>query len=193
MCIYNNFCCGTLAISGYYFMEKKMSKIDEHLKTGSAFVPAVVCYFKKGDKVLLGIRKRVSLGLGKNLIAGIGGKVGDKPEYQDETLEEALAREVMEEISVRIVGFRRVGRVRFIWPDKPKWQQEVIVFIVDNWEGEPQETEAMKPMWFSITSLPVSRMWDDNAYWVPKVLAGEHVNATFLYGKEGKVIDSVFE
>ncbi|GIW62871.1 MAG: hypothetical protein KatS3mg090_0697 [Patescibacteria group bacterium] len=36
---------------------------------------AVVGYLVKKDEVFLGIRKKVSLGLGKNLISGIGGKL----------------------------------------------------------------------------------------------------------------------
>lgn len=170
-----------------------MSNIEKHLKEGIKFVPAVVCYFVKGDKVLLGLRKKVSLGLGENLIAGIGGKVGDLPDNCDETPEQALLREVMEEIGVKVLTYKKVGSVRFIWPGKPKWQQEVLAYIVESWEGEPQETEVMKPMWFDIGSLPVTQMWDDNAYWVPKVLAGESVNVTFLYGDNSKVIEYIFE
>lgn len=170
-----------------------MSEIQIRLKQGVVFVPAVVCYFKKGNKVLLGLRKKVSLGLGENLIAGIGGKVGDHPEFQNETPEEALIREVQEEIGVTVKSFIKMGRVRFIYPDRPKWQQDVQVYVVEDWDGVPQETDAMQPLWFDVADLPTSRMWDDNAYWVPKVLAGEYVDAIFLLGNDSNVIECVFE
>lgn len=170
-----------------------MSEIQNRLKQGIAFVPAVVCYFKKGDKVLFGLRNKVSLGLGENLISGIGGKVGDHTEFQNETPEEALIREVQEEIGVTITSFKRMGRVRFIYPDKPKWQQDVQAYIVEEWNGDPQETDAMQPLWFDIANLPKSIMWNDNAYWVPKVLAGEQVDVIFLLGNDNKVIEYVFD
>lgn len=170
-----------------------MTQIEERLKAGVTFVPAVVCYLKKGDKVLLGLRKEVSLKLGENKIGGIGGKVGDHPEYQNETPEEALAREVLEEIKVRIKIVKKMGRVRFIYVDKPKWQQDVSVYVVEEWEGEPQETVAIQPLWFDTEALPTDRMWYDNSYWVPRVLAGEQVDAIFLLDDDGKVLEYVFQ
>jgi len=143
--------------------------------------------------VLLGLRKKVSFGLGENLISGIGGKVGDLPGLEKETAEEALVREVNEEINVKITKFRRVGRVRFIFPTKAKWNQDVMVFLVEGWEGEPAETDVIKPMWFELGSLPVAQMWDDSKYWVPKVLAGGCVDATFLYDESNnRVVESEF-
>ncbi len=170
-----------------------MSKIDKYLNSGIVFTPVVVSYLVQNKKVLLGLRKKVSLGLGENLLVGIGGKVGDQPEYKDETTEQALVREVKEEICVTVTSYKKMGRVRFIFPHKPKWNQEVTVYVVDKWEGDPKETEPIKPMWFNIKELPTSRMWDDNAYWVPKVLLGEQIDAIFLYGEDNKVVESVFK
>ena len=169
-----------------------MNKIKAHLASGINFTPAVVCYLIKGDKVILGFRKRVSLGLGENLISGIGGKVGDKEELANETLEEALRREVLEEIGVSITSFRKMGRLRFIHPHKPKWNQDVIAYVIDSWDGEPQETDDINPMEFEIANLPTDRMWDDNQYWVPQILAGQQVEAIFLFDETNKVIEHVF-
>lgn len=170
-----------------------MSEIKRLLKLGMDFTPAVVCFLVRGDKVLLGQRKKSSLGLGVDIVSGIGGKVGDKPEFQDESTDEAVIREIQEEISVIATRFKKVGRVRFIYPDKPKWQQDVTVFLVEDWEGEPLESESMRPMWFEISDLPVSRMWEDNSYWVQKILKGKQVNATFLLDNNSKVLEYVFE
>lgn len=100
---------------------------------------------------------------------------------------------MQEEIGVTVKSFIKMGRVRFIYPDRPKWQQDVQVYVVEDWDGVPQETDAMQPLWFDVADLPTSRMWDDNAYWVPKVLAGEYVDAIFLLGNDSNVIECVFE
>lgn len=170
-----------------------MEQIRAYLESSPVFTPAVVCFIRRGNEVLLGLRKKVSLGLGENLISGIGGKVGDSPEIQDESNQDALIREVREEIGVIVREFREMGRVRFIFPHKPLWNQDVRVYSVSQWEGIPQETDAIKPIWFAEGQLPVHRMWHDNGFWLPKVLAGESVNAVFLFGEDNKVIESLFE
>lgn len=171
-----------------------MTEIERRLKEGVNFIPAVVCYLLQGDRVVLGLRKKVSFGLGQNLIAGIGGKRGDTPETEKETDEEAARREIEEEIRVKVKVLREMGRVRFIFPNKPKWNQDVVIFLIDTWEGEPQETEAILPSWYKLDQLPIGQMWDDNHFWLPQVLAGQKVKATFLFDEDGqKVVEYVFE
>lgn len=52
-----------------------MSEIDKYLNQVETLMKVVVGYPVKETRVLLGLRKKVSLGLGENLISGIGGKV----------------------------------------------------------------------------------------------------------------------
>lgn len=168
-----------------------MSKIDNYIKKNPKLIPVVVGFPKTQQKtVILGERKKVSLGLGKNLISGIGGKVGDDPRWSDESLDQALAREFQEEISVEITDFKRVGKIKFLFPAKPKWNQLAYVYLITGWKGSPSETESILPLEFSPDDLPHKRMWDDNRYWVKDVLTGKIVSGTFLYGDScKKVID----
>jgi 8-oxo-dGTP diphosphatase len=166
-----------------------MSKLSDYLTEETTFTPAVVGYLVKEDKVLLGLRKKVSLGLGLNLIAGIGGKVGDDVQYANETNDEALIREFNEEICVKPLEYKVTGRVRFIWVGRPQRNQDVTIYKITKWEGEPQETEAIKPSWFDIQSLPGEQMWKDNLIWVPQVLNDINVDAVFVYGEDEQLID----
>lgn len=166
-----------------------MKNLHAYLEESPQFIPAVVGYLVKDTRVLLGLRKKVSLGLGANLISGIGGKVGDEEEFKNETLEEALDREMHEEIGVHVLQSHARGVVRFIFPHKPKWNQEVHLYIIPQWEGEPKETEAIKPMWFPMNELPEKQMWEDNLYTIPLVLSGEIIEGIFLYNEEGHVVE----
>ena len=148
----------------------------------------VVCYLLKDDQVILGLRKKVSLGLGEHLISGIGGKVGDLEGLEGETDEEALQREVKEEIGVDVKSYKKVGEITYLFPNKPKWNQFIVAYLVNSWQGMLKETEAIKPMIFPANKLPVTKMWDDNQYWVPSVLAGKYIQATFTYGADNKTV-----
>ena len=162
--------------------------MDDYLKTNPLLVRHVVCYLVKDGKVLLGERKSSSVGLGIGRVAGIGGKVADLPGKEDETEEQALVREVQEEVGVAVTSFRNMGTVLFLFPEKPKWNETVRVYVADAWQGDPTETDAMLPGWFDIDKLPFERMWADAPHWIPLVLQGKQVEARFLYGSDNATI-----
>lgn len=170
------------------------TEIDRRL-AGITFTRAVVGMLIDKDKVCLGVRKKVSGGLGQDLIAGIGGKVGDAPEIQNETAEQAMDREAKEEIGVDVLEKQHMGRVRFIFSHKApdsKWNQDVEIYTVTKWRGEPKETESTKPEWFATSDIPWVRMWEDNQHWIPLVLAGQVVNAIFLFSEDNKIAEFKF-
>lgn len=165
-----------------------MSKITFFLQQNLSVTPAVVGYLQKDDTILLGLRKKVSFGLGEQLIAGIGGKL-----EQHETNEDALGREISEEIRVTISSFERLGSITYLFPDKPKWNQKVTVFSVTDWSGRPVETEEIKPLWFKKNDLPKNKMWPDNLHTIPMVLARKRFNGVFLYKEDGTIDEYVLE
>ena len=166
-----------------------MDKIDNFLDA-ITLTKAVEGFLTDGKRVCLGLRKRVSSGLGENLIAGIGGKIGDLAEYINESPGEAMDREVREEIEVSVLEKHELGRVRFIFSHKPpdsQWNQDVIIYLITKWKGEPVETESTKPEWYKIDEIPWESMWADNFHWLPAVLADQKVNAVFIYGDDNRI------
>ena len=72
------------------------------------------------------------------------------------------------------------------------------VYFVDNWNGEPKESEEMRPNWFKANELPYKDMWPDDIYWIPEVLKGNLLKATFQFGqndtvdkKEVNIVESI--
>jgi len=103
------------------------------------------------DEVLLGFKK---IGFGAGKYTGIGGKV-----EPDETIVNAALRELEEEIGVKASEHNliKLGQLTFLFPANPAWSQVVHVFQVTEWKGDPAESDEMKPAWFGMNQLPLSR------------------------------------
>ena len=131
--------------------------------------------------VLLALKKR-GFGIGK--WNGVGGKVDEK---KDKSILDAAIRETKEEIGVDLESPEKVAVMRFRFPYKEEWNQDVHVFLADSWKGNPEESEEMAPKWFKFPEIPFAKMWDDDKYWLHHVLAGKKLEADFIF-KEGEII-----
>jgi 8-oxo-dGTP pyrophosphatase MutT (NUDIX family) len=109
-----------------------------------------------------------------------------------ETAVEAVIRETQEEINIRLEksDLFRHGDLSFEFPSKPDWGMLVTVFSSRNWQGEPTESEEMKPEWFLTTSLPYDQMWWDDKIWLPKLIDGKRFSGKFVFGDDEKTIIS---
>lgn len=135
-----------------------------------------------GRQVLLG-HKKTGLGTGK--IVALGGHVEDS-----ESVAEATAREVKEESGIHVATdtLEQVAHITFLFPVRPRWDMTAVVFTTADWTGDPAETPEIKPHWFDVTDLPLDRMWDDARSWLPRVLAGERLHATFSYADDCETV-----
>ncbi|MFZ1250613.1 MAG: 8-oxo-dGTP diphosphatase [Candidatus Microsaccharimonas sp.] len=129
-------------------------------------------FLRRDNQILLAMKKR---GFGEGRWNGVGGKL-----EEGESLEEALLREAKEEITVTPTTFKKVADITFdeFFKGQPALMH-VHVFIATEWKGDPTESEEMKPKWFNIDNLPYDTIWTDDAYWLPKALAGKKIIATF--------------
>jgi 8-oxo-dGTP diphosphatase len=145
-----------------------------------ALTAQTLCYVLRPDadgrlEVLLGRKLR---GFGAGKVMGLGGHVDP-----GETDVEAAVREVWEEAGVRIgmADMSRRASIVFRFPAKPQWDAVVSVFVGERWTGEPSRTDEIDPEWFPVDDLPLNEMWDDERYWLPRVLDGERLDATVTY------------
>lgn len=142
-----------------------------------------VCYLLRTaadgrTEVLLG-RKKFGLGVGNYV--GPGGKL-----EAGESALQAIVREVHEEVGLRIrpANVRPHGLLSYYFPHKESWSQESSVFVCEDWSGEPVESDELAPEWFAVDELPLEQMWDDARHWLPDVLAGQTVRASFTFGAD---------
>ena len=147
-----------------------------------------LCFLIKENlepEILLGFKK-VRFGAGK--YAGFGG--GVEP---GESIIGAAVREMKEEAGVIVFedSLQQVGHLTFLFPANPSWSQVVHVFLTHTWEGTPVESEEMRPDWFPQDRVPYEQMWQDAAQWLSKILAGEHIRATFTFNADNETVGDV--
>ncbi|MFW6221224.1 MAG: 8-oxo-dGTP diphosphatase [Fibrobacterota bacterium] len=135
---------------------------------------AVLCFIKKEEKLML-IHKKTGLGKGK--INAPGGRI-----ERNEKPESAAVRECQEEIGLTPKKLRHVAELQFVFIDG--YSLRGIVFFADDYTGTPVSTYEADPFWCKIDEIPYGKMWEDDWYWLPKVLNGERILGRFIFEKD---------
>jgi mutator protein MutT len=139
-------------------------------------------FLRENNHILLAMKKR---GFGEGKWNGVGGKV-----EAEETIEAAMIRETQEEIGITPTSYEKVGNIRFDeFLDGESTIMHAHVFLSTAWEGEPSESEEMKPKWFAVDEIPYDDMWPDDVYWLPLVLEGNKVTADFKLDENEIITD----
>ncbi|MGC8478311.1 MAG: 8-oxo-dGTP diphosphatase [Candidatus Micrarchaeia archaeon] len=158
--------------------KKKLEWYEDISGKGKKLRKVTLMYLikEREKKVLLAMKKR---GFGAGRLNGVGGK-----QEKQESIEETACREAKEEIGITPLKYEKAGAIRFYFdgPQSDEFNQEVTVFVAKKWRGEPKESEEMKPKWFKMDRLPYDKMWQDDKYWLEKVLNGKKIDAAFLFG-----------
>ncbi len=140
-------------------------------------------YLRKEKEVCLALKKR-GFGIGK--WNGYGGKIEN-----GETAEASAVREVYEEsgVTVQEPDLVKSASLEFFFVDG--LYIHVHVFCVHAWEGEPVETEEMRPQWYAYTNLPFDSMWSPDRHWLPRMFGGEELEGRVWFKEDGETIERI--
>jgi 8-oxo-dGTP diphosphatase / 2-hydroxy-dATP diphosphatase len=135
-------------------------------------------------RILLGLKKR---GFGAGKWNGFGGKV-----EAGERIEDAARRELREEAGIEALDVEKMGHIVFEFKGDPVLL-DVHLFRTTLFNGEPTETDEMKPRWFSVDAIPYADMWADDAQWMPLLLAGKKVKGRFLFEGHDTILEQTLQ
>ncbi len=137
---------------------------------------AVLCFIRdrKEGKVLL-IHKKTGLGAG--LINAPGGRIDP-----GETPQEAAVRETFEEVGLKVANLSASGDLFFQFTNGHSIRG--YVFQTDKWSGSPVETLEADPFWCEESGIPYHKMWTDDSWWLPHMLAGRPFRGRFIFNDE---------
>lgn len=145
------------------------SPIDWSVWSGE--IPATLMFIVKDGQMLL-IEKKRGHGAGK--INGPGGKIDE-----GESALAAAIRETQEELLITPLAPRKLGELHFAMSDYPSILCHV--YLAEDYEGTPTETEEAIPVWYTLDSLPYQRMWEDDRYWLPLLVEKRSFLGRFVF------------
>ncbi len=133
-------------------------------------------------ELLLGLKKR---GFGEGRVVAPGGHL-----EPGETTGQACVREIAEEVGIVVepADLAPAGGVAFRFPTRPEWDLHVALFRTRLFQGEPAESDELVPGWYPVEDLPWADMWPDARHWLPRVLAGETIQAEITLGADGETV-----
>ncbi len=157
--------------------------------SGEKYTEATLCFPIRDDQVLLAEKQKK---LGAGFLNGFGGKVepGDRDIYATN------AREVEEEVGIKVTAVRKVGEIEFHNPstDTELKKMMVHVFIATDWDGEPVETKEMKMIaWYNVEKLDYSKFLSADRLFLPRILAGKCIRGLIEYNDDWSVKTSNVE
>lgn len=139
---------------------------------------------RKESDILLGLKKR---GFGMNKWNGFGGKVDPS-----ETVLAGALRELEEEAYVKATDSVFKGFITFEFENDPTLLH-VHIFKATNIEGEPKESEEMRPQWYSLAEIPFEKMWADDKIWFPYFLSDKYFHGYFLFRGHEEILNYTLE
>ena len=145
--------------------------------------PTTLCFpVDPAGRLLLGCKKR---GFGAGKWNGFGGKLEGK-----ETFRSCAVREVREEAGIRINpdDLDLIGFLDFHFSKKPEDDHITYIYMTETWQGEPVESEEMKPAFFLPEEIPYDHMWQGDLIWVPRLLQGEKVKGQVTFDDDGETV-----
>ncbi|UIJ36614.1 8-oxo-dGTP diphosphatase [Allobranchiibius sp. GilTou73] len=135
---------------------------------------------RRGGDLLLG-EKLTGFGAGRVVAPGGHVEPGESPLA-------AAVRETHEETGLAVHDATLCARLEFAFPARPAWDLRLEVFTSTTHTGALTPSSELAPWWCPVRGLPLDRMWDDDRYWLARVLGGERLQGRFVYAPDNETV-----
>lgn len=104
----------------------------------------------------------------------------------------AAVRELNEETGIVLTkqDLKFMWKIIFTFDDENEWNWENYVYVwKSNQEQLIYDENEFIPKWVDIKDIPYDKMWEDDQYWLPRVLNWEEIEYVFNFGLDKKIRD----
>ncbi|TSS23720.1 7,8-dihydro-8-oxoguanine triphosphatase [Bagarius yarrelli] len=88
--------------------------------------------------------------------------------------------ELLEESGLTVNTLQKIGNITFEFVGETELM-DVHVFRADDYNGQPTESEEMRPQWFDLDKIPYREMWPDDVFWFPLMLQKKKFSGYFKF------------
>ena len=114
-------------------------------------------------------------GHGEGRINAPGGRL-----EKDESIYQCAVREVREEVGIGVVSLSPAAALRF-HDFGNGFSMAGYVFTSRTFKGDAVSSSEADPFWCRLDEIPYDEMWEDDALWLPQVLAGDCIIGDFIF------------
>ncbi|XP_030203473.1 oxidized purine nucleoside triphosphate hydrolase isoform X2 [Gadus morhua] len=100
--------------------------------------------------------------------------------------------ELKEESGLEVDVLEKIGNIKFEFVGE-KELLDVHIFRSDSYNGEPKESDEMRPQWFDIDKIPFSLMWPDDILWFPLLLQKKKFLGYFKFQGQDKILSHTLD
>ncbi|MCK9368564.1 NUDIX domain-containing protein [Candidatus Dojkabacteria bacterium] len=126
---------------------------------------------------------------------GFGGKVGDKDEWKNETIEMGATREGEEELGIIASDLKNRAIIDFLFYSGDEFTKvQGHVFFTSKWKGKIVGIGMDSPTWFQIDEIPWDEMWTNDRAWLEQLLLSDKfLEAIYEFNKGDNKGEKAFE
>ena len=140
----------------------------------------VLIYLKRNDEYLFLYRNKKNNDINKGKYIGVGGKV-----EKDETIEQALIREVKEETNLDLLSYEYNGIIYFTYNGS---KDEMHIFTSEDFKGEIKECDEGELIFVPIKDIYKLNLWEGDKIFFEYLLNGENFFKLTLNYEDDKLI-----
>ena len=142
-----------------------------------------LCYIEKDGCYLMLHRVKKEVDINKEKWIGIGGKF-----EEDESPEECLLREAMEETGLKLTSYRLRGIITFL---SDRWYTEyMFLYTADGFEGELKECDEGTLKWVKKEDVDKLNLWEGDMLFLERLAREEPFFSMTLRYRQDKLIEA---
>lgn len=151
---------------------------------GDFMTKTVLCYLEQEKKILMLYRNKKKNDMNQGKWIGIGGHVED-----NETIEQALVREVLEETGFHLLEYDFRGIVDFY--NQNIFLEQMYIFTSSKFSGEMISCDEGELQWIEVEQINSLSLWEGDMQFLPLLFEESSYFEIELYYNQDQLIRSV--